>query len=181
MNLFPTLLLLGATALRMLDTALPAQSGNLIDKHKVGEVTIGFSADDLYDSLPAERRRLVDLRHEGHLSPALELTLARATRPFGVIAELGCQERQGLVVTRLMVIDPAFRTEKGLGVGSTVGELRAAYALGSFSTEEGSAGVVVEALSATFVLDQRGIDLTRFRTGNALPESVKVIGVLLWK
>jgi hypothetical protein len=151
----------------------------LIEKYKVGNVVIGASAEDVYEAFSPGRRRLVDLGHEGQLSPALELTIAGSSRPFSVIAELTCD--QGLVVSRLFIKDPAFRTAKGVGVGSTVRELRSAYSLGSFSTEEGGAGVVVDALSATFELDQTGVDLLKIKAATGLPDSVKVVGILLWK
>jgi hypothetical protein len=155
------------------------QTPLLIEPHRIGKVAVGALAEDVYEAFSPDQRRLVDLGLEGQLSPALELTFPGGARRFSVVAELECTRE--LTVWRIYVRDPAFRTAKGIGVGSTVAQLRAAYALGPFSTEEGGAGVVVESLSATFELDQSRVDLTHVRTAAELPGAVKVIGVLLWK
>jgi hypothetical protein len=158
----------------------PGSPGLLrIEPHRLGKIAIGASAEDVYEAFARAERRLVDLEHEGHLSPALELTLPGATKKFSVVAELGC--RQGLVVSRIFIRDPAFRTAEGIGAGSTVAELRKAYTLGDFSTAEGGASVVVNALSATFELDQTGSDFSRVRSSSDLPGSTKIVGVLLWR
>ena len=153
-----------------------------IERFQVGQVVIGKPAEDVYEAFPAERRRLVDLGLEGQLSPALEFTFPGTTRTNGVVAELECQ--RGLMVSRIFVRDPAFRTAKGVGVGSSVGELRAAYRLDSVVSGEGTVGIRVEELSATFEIDQTGPGGDRFwrlRTAETIPASVKIIAVLLTK
>jgi hypothetical protein len=155
--------------------ALPA-----IERHRVGPVVIDGNAQELYAEFPADRRQLVDLAHEGHLSPALMLRFAGSTRRDGVVAELLCGK--DLQVHRIQVRDPAFRTSKGIGVGSTVRELRAAYRLDSVVAGEGNVAIRVEELSASFGLDQKspgGDQLWRIRTPSAVPDTVKIDLVLL--
>jgi len=136
------LFLFGAGPFAMLDQAATTQDLPTIQRHQLGRIVLGADAQQMYEAFPGDRRRLVDLAYEGMLSPALSLTFQGTTQPQpdGVVAELACQER--LVVWRIEVRDPAFRTEKGIGVGSTVGQLRAAYRLGAVLSGEGNVVIV---------------------------------------
>ena len=70
----------------------------------------------------------------------------------------------------------------GVGVGSTVAELRAAYHLAWVASGEGSVYMRVEELRASFDLDRRGSggpQLAVIRDPAAVPGSVKITGVLL--
>ena len=89
----------------------------------MGPISIGAAADTVYREF-RDRARLVDLKLEGHLSPALELKLYGAQLSASLIVELSPVSNQ-LVVSRINVIDPACGTAVGIGVGSTYGELRA--------------------------------------------------------
>jgi hypothetical protein len=158
----------------------PAAPAPTIDLHRVGDVVIGQDAQRLYEAFPSGRRQLVDLGLEGFLSPALLLRLPGTARRDAVVAELVCQK--GLVVWRIEVRDAALKTTKGVGVGSTVGQLRAAYRLGNVVSGEGNVAVRVEELSASFMLDQTapgGDRLSRIRDADAIPDSVRIRSVLL--
>ena len=152
-----------------------------IERHGVGAVVVGSDAQKIYEAFPADRRELVDLGNEGMLSPALLLRFAGANRRDGVVAELAAG-RAGLTVWRIEIRDPAFRTLMGIGVGSTVGELRAAYHLDSVASGEGTVAIRVEELSASFVLDQSGPGgrpRSAPKTPAGVPDSTKIKSVLL--
>ena len=154
-----------------------------IERHRVGVVEIGASEKTLLDAFPSEHRQFVDLRLEGMPAPAYRLRFAEATRRDGVVAEL-IPAQDGLIVWRIQINDPAFRTRKGIGVGSTVGALRAAYRLDGIASGEGNVAIVVNELSASFLLDQTGPDgddLWKVRAPEVVSDAVRIAGVLLFR
>jgi hypothetical protein len=163
----------------------PTTTGGLppIQRHHVGAVAIGADAQKIYEAFSADRRELVDLGHEGMLSPALLLRFVGTSQRDGVIAEL-VAGRNGLTVWRVEIRDPGFRTLQNIGVGSTVGQLRSAHRLDAVLSGEGNVVLRVEELSASFVLDQKGPhgdQLTQLRKPAEVPDSVTIKSVLLTK
>jgi hypothetical protein len=157
-----------------------AQGPVVIRKHAVGPVSIGSSAQVVYAEFRG-RSRLVDLALEGHLSPALELTFPETGLDGGVVAELIPREND-LVVWRIAVTSPNVRTEKGIGVGSTVGELRSNYPITGVGSGEGRVFIRVDELSASFELDRSGAGgdrLWQIRDPRQVPGQTKIISVLL--
>jgi hypothetical protein len=172
-------------AILLLAVALVGQTGATtglppIERYHVGPVVLGADAQKIYETF-SNRRELVDLGYEGMLSPALLLRFVGTTQRDGIVAEL-VPEQSGLTVWRIEIRDPAFRSVKGIGVGSTVGQLRSAYRLDSVLSGEGNVVIRVEELSASFKLDQTGpggSELWRVRDPVRVPDSVKITSVLL--
>jgi hypothetical protein len=160
--------------------ALPAQSSVVIRQHQVGPVLIGASAQSIYAAFRG-RSRLIDLGLEGHLTPALELSFAETFVDGGVVAELVPRDND-LVVWRIAVTNPNVRTDKGIGVGSSVAQLRSAYRTTGVGSGEGNVFVTVEELGASFQLDTSGPGgdtLWRIRDPRQVPGDVKIASVLL--
>jgi hypothetical protein len=145
----------------------------MISRHQVGPVVLGTPAQIVYQRITD--RELIDLGLEGHLSPALALTLPGLRQRGGVIAELVPRDSY-LAVWRISVTDPTVRTAKGIGVGSTVDEVRAAYEINSVGYGEGAFIVRVDELAASFVLESGE---PGWREQSSVPGHLKVISVLL--
>jgi hypothetical protein len=150
----------------------------VVERGRAGSVAIGATADSVYEEF-GDRAKLVDLRLEGHLSPALELKRFGAQLVPSIVAEIG-PSRNGLVVTRLNVLDAAFRTSAGIGVGATYAALRAAYPIDWVGSGEGSFFARVEELGISFQLDTSGpVRLWSIRDPAQIPPDVRITGMLL--
>jgi hypothetical protein len=159
-------------------SAAAAQTRPVVEPSRVGTVAIGATAESIYQEF-GDRARLVDLKLEGHLSPALELRMATVQLAPSIVAEIQSAASQ-LVITRIHVIDPSFRTKEGIGVGSTYGELRSTYRVDWVAVGEGEFIARVERLGISFVLDVSGRrSLLSIRDPAAVPPAVRVVGMML--
>lgn len=150
-----------------------------IGTEQAGIVKIGDEAEDVYRLFPKERRQLIDLELEGSLSPALALKLAGSTIEHGIIAQLLPRDNK-LIVWRIGVHDPAMKTAKGIGVGSTMKDLRSSYEIEGIYSGEGGIVAYVESLSASFELDPKWFyELVRVKDPKKVPDEVKIVSVLL--
>jgi len=110
---------------------------------RAGGVEIGLPVDDLYRLVGRENTRLVDLFNEGMFQPALEIRLPGSPVTPAIIVpvrEWPCIEWS---VQGIEVRDPRFRTAAGIGVGSTLADIRRHYKV-TVSEEEGAHAVAKE-------------------------------------
>jgi hypothetical protein len=110
---------------------------------RAGGVEIGLPVDDLYRLVGRENTRLVDLFNEGMFQPALEIRLPGSPVTPAIIVpvrEWPCIEWS---VQGIEVRDPRFRTAAGIGVGSTLADIRRHYKV-AVSEEEGAHAVAKE-------------------------------------
>jgi hypothetical protein len=120
---------------------------------RVGEIKLGMNSHDIYAVFGKDITHLVDLQLEGMYSPAIEVFKSETTKEKPeIIVELN-QE----TVCRIQVHSPRYRTEKGIGVGSTFGDLRRIYGIKHPKQiiwgAEGFYGVVIRGLGMSFRLD----------------------------
>ncbi len=128
---------------------------------------LGATVDEVYRLVGREHVHLVDVFAEGHFAPAIEIRLPGARVAPSIVArirEVPCFE---FGIDAITVLDPRFRTPEGLGVGSTLGELRRRYDV-RFNREEGHS-VIVPSLKMTFAVG-----------GVSFEDSVRVTSVWLW-
>jgi len=135
-------------------TASSVQQSFVVERAAVGPVSIGAAADSIYEEF-GDRARLIDLKLEGQLSPAIEIKLFGSQLVASLIAEIAPANNR-LFVTRIHVIDPSLRTRDGIGVGSTYGELRSRNQVDWVGSGEGAVFARVEKLAISFRLDMSG-------------------------
>jgi hypothetical protein len=161
-----------------------------IERARIGPIVIGMKTEEIVNFFPPSHRELVDLsdvdEYDFDIAPALRLRFMGRSQRDGVVAILASGSSR-LRVWSIAIKDPAFRTAKGVGVGSTVGELREAYQLGWSWTAPPlrppeCINVRVKELCATFDIDQTGLgeeQLRQIRTPADLTESLTITAVHL--
>ena len=162
-----------------------------LSTRKAGPVEIGMTIDELYRKVGRERTKLVDTQAEGFFSPVVEIYLKREPKDAkpALVAEVvtkpPAENAQPLfvstfVVGRITVNDPQFKTNVGIGVGSTLGDIRRWYKVDWITFGEGPLFARVEQIGMSFALDY-GPSQEWYATQNQalIPDSAKVVSILL--
>jgi hypothetical protein len=126
----------------------------LLSDGRAGAIEIGMSVDEVFQRVGREHVRLVDLFKEGMFSPAIEIDVSGGSVAPAIIADIRESPCPGFSMSGIDVRDRNFRTREGLGVGSTLGELRRFYNV-ELSHAEGESAIV-PALKMSFALDSPG-------------------------
>jgi hypothetical protein len=164
-----------ALCLILAGSTLPGQAPEWqLAPARAGKVVIGMTVDSLIALFGRENTRLVDLGNEGMFTPAIQIFLPSESGAPIAVARINeiCDFR----VTGVSAVSPRWRTIDGLGVGSTVADVRKRYPAARMSHEEGSS-LIVEKLQMSFVpTDGTFTDSTRIESVwlyNALPDSIR--------
>ena len=119
------LLALGAAIIAQPGVDARQTSGNtfLLERGRAGQFELGMTADEVYRAAGKERVQLA-ATFEGMFQPVLQIEIPGLTAKPALTApirEWPCSE---VAVWGISVHDARFRTKSGLGVGSTLGEVK---------------------------------------------------------
>ena len=136
---------------------------------RIGALRIGMTAAEMAALFGQERVKQVDLHLEGMSTPALEIRLGdvAASRPSMTAEVFPSSENR---IWRVNVFDRRFRTEEGLGIGSTLAEIRSHHRV-RMQVGEGNVEAHVDELQMSFDFGSRWYPSTR------LPASARVSSV----
>jgi len=142
---------------------------------KGGPIRNGMTIDELYSAVGRGNTKLREKYPEGMPSTFVEIYLMQsAGSEPSLEAEL-----QDDSVYRFTVFDSRFMTDKGIGVGSTLGEIRQAYKVDWISFEEGSLFARSDQVGMSFVLDRKNLPAGWQRNLQLIPDSAKVTSILV--
>jgi len=160
-----------------------AQDEFLLAKHRAGAVVIGMTIDDLHAMHKTSSTKLVARYPEGMFTPLLEVYLEGDTNKSIPSLVIGIDKNSDWIVGNIKVNDARFRTDKGVGVGSTLGAIRKAYAVKWIGFGEGPLCANVEDINMTFELDITNPPNEWYKTRDQrlIPDSAKVVSVILYR
>jgi hypothetical protein len=121
---------LGLSNLHLAPTTNPFQSGSAqfeLGRGHAGALEVGEPIEDVYQGFGRDRIKLVARFAEGMFTPALEIALAGSA----VVPALAVDIREApcarFSVWAIEVYDRRFRTKEGLGIGSSLRDVRRSY------------------------------------------------------
>ncbi len=160
-----------------------AQDEFLLAKHQAGAVVIGMTIDDLHAMHKPSSTKLVASYPEGMFTPLLEVYLEGDANKAIPSLLIEIDKNRDWIVGNIKVNDSRFRTDKGIGVGSTLGAVRKAYAVKSIAFGEGPLYANVEDINMSFELDITNPPREWYKTRDQrlIPDSAKVVSVILYR
>ena len=147
--------------------ALAQPAERLLTPTSAGNIVVGMSVDELYAAYGRENVKLVDLFGEGTFTPAVQVFLPaqRAMPLASAHVDKVCGEFR---ITGISTENALLRTVDGLGVGSTVSEVRRLYPNAKLSREE-RPSLIVDKLQMTFA-----------PAAGSFADSARIVSVWSW-
>jgi hypothetical protein len=162
------------------DTASAGHTGtNIIGSRQAGPVKINMSVADLKKVIPANQLKEVKVTREGHAYKAYQIKKNASDAQPGLQAEEICEPN--CRVSRVQVLDSTYKTPEGIGIGSTLGEVKKHYPISYLGPGETGIVAVSETKKITFILDvskvpaKQAPQLSLKNTPNEVP----VTGILI--
>ena len=146
----------------------------------VGPLALGQFTSPVSGWPSGSRPQPTSIDIEGQATPAVELTPPGASVTGGVIAELrqvgtATDARQ---VWRIRIADPAVRTAGGVGIGSTVEQLRSAHQVDWVGTGEGRTYLRVNTLNASFGIESDAA-VSGVRDAASVPGQLRIVSIIV--
>lgn len=133
-----------------------AHADNSLAPGRVGKLVLGMSLEQIYSVYPKELTKKVDGLLEEDRSPVhevyiwLDRNVDRDIEKPSLTVRL---DRSDGGMNGVEVRDPRFKTAEGIGVGSSLGQLRRAHKDLYYSSGEGSLSAVVDGWKMAFRLN----------------------------
>ena len=152
-----------------------------LSEGKAGAIHSGMTIDELYGAVGRENTRLVDKFAEGYFSPAIEVYSNVGGRAKVSLRVEVVAESAKFLAGRITVYDARFKTEAGIGVGSTLSDIRQAYKVDWITFGEGPLIARVEQIGMSFALDFTNPPNDWYKTHDQtlIPGSARVTFILL--
>ncbi len=160
-----------------------AQVAFLLAKERAGKVEIGMTVDDLRRMHKPSSTKLVAHYPEGMFTPLLEIYLEDAQEKASPSLVIEIDKNNDWIVGNIQVNDVRFRTAKGIGVGSTLGDIRKAYAVKWIAFGEGPLYANVEEVGMSFELDFSNPPPEWYRMKNQrlIPDEARVVSITIYR
>ena len=160
-----------------------AQENLLLTKYRAGDIEIGMTIDTLHTKHAPSSTKLVAHYPEGEFAPMLEIYLEGATKQSHPSLLIGIGKKREWIVDAITVNDARFRTPLGIGVGSTLGDIRKVYKVKWIAFGEGPLCANVDEISMTFALDFTDPPPEWYNTNDQrlIPDRAKVVSILLYR
>lgn len=160
--------------------ANPEPADLVIEKGRAGNIRLGMPIEEVRQNV-VEGTVVNDtlLMQEGQQATGY---LLYTNEEKALLIEQNCEP--DCEVQRISVLSPAYKTAKGIGVGSSYGEVKQAYPITTVAVEEDNFVAVSDEASMSFELDdtklpQDGKETGRYNPGN-IPDDTRVTRVLLY-
>ncbi|GAA4304674.1 hypothetical protein [Nibribacter koreensis] len=150
-----------------------------IQKGQAGAVKIGMPIEELQKQYGYNKLKEVELQQEGTAVKAYEVLGERNRTDLRV--EQQCKGT-ACKVWRITVLNPAFKTQSGIGIGSTYKDLKTNMNIKSVAQGEGNFVAISEDNKMSFVLDVSSMpagNVSKLKV-NTVPGDTKVTSVMLF-
>lgn len=156
---------------------------HLLRTGHVGRLRLNMKEAAMLAVLPAQQLRKTTRQLEGIDYPVYELRDARYPQAPPLLLEMVGDEEEGFRLWRVQVTAPQYRTAFGLGVGSTLGEVRRQFRLSTVELADAGLVAVSDQARMSWLLDEDSLPdrAAMLRNPATVPDGTRIKGVLLFR